>query len=125
MIDGPARMQVVASWTGGRADALRQALRMTNESFAEHLGVAVRTVAYWRKRPETVPQPAMQEALDTVLERASDRTKAQFSVLVSEAQERAAASLWHSNGVGLAEPISPDDAARIESTDRKPARLDK
>jgi 8-oxo-dGTP diphosphatase len=38
-------MQVIASWTGGQADALRQALRMTNESFADHLGVAVRTVA--------------------------------------------------------------------------------
>ena len=34
-------MQVIASWTGGQADALRQALRMTNESFAEHLGVAL------------------------------------------------------------------------------------
>ena len=39
-------MEVIASWTGRHADALRQALRMTNESFAEHLGVAVRTVAY-------------------------------------------------------------------------------
>ena len=54
-------MDVVASWTGDRADALRQALRMTNESFAGHLGVAVRTVAYWRNRPEIVPRPAMQE----------------------------------------------------------------
>ena len=38
-------MQVITSWTGGQADALRQALRMTNESFGEHLGVAARTVA--------------------------------------------------------------------------------
>lgn len=38
-------MDVVAAWTGRRADTLRQALRMTNETFAEHLGVAVRTVA--------------------------------------------------------------------------------
>ena len=37
-------MQVIASWTGGQADLLRQSLRMTNESFAEYLGVAVRTV---------------------------------------------------------------------------------
>ena len=53
-------MQVITSWTGAHADALRQALRMTNESFAESLGVAVRTVAYWRKRPHIVPQPPMQ-----------------------------------------------------------------
>jgi len=77
-------MQVIASWTGGQADALRQALRMTNESFADHLGVAVRTIAYWRKRPGITPQPAMQEVLDAALERAPDRAKAQFALLVSE-----------------------------------------
>jgi DNA-binding transcriptional regulator YiaG len=47
-IDGPAGMQVIATWTGGDADLLRQSLRLTNESFAEYLGVAVRTVANWR-----------------------------------------------------------------------------
>ena len=74
-------MQVITSWTGGHADALRQALRMTNESFAEYLGVAVRTVAYWRKRPEITPTPANQETLDAALERAPDRAKAQFAML--------------------------------------------
>ena len=48
-------MDVVASWTGGRADALRQALRMTNETFAAHLGVAVRTVANWRAQAQRCP----------------------------------------------------------------------
>src|ERR1700692_4276647 len=81
-IGKPAQTQVVASWTGGQADLLRQSLRMTNESFAEYLGVGVRTVAYWRKRPETVPRPAIQETLDAALEGASDRTKAQFAQLV-------------------------------------------
>ena len=79
--DRPARTQVIASWTGGHADLLRQSLRMTNESFAEYLGVGVRTVAYWRERPETVPRPAIQETLDAALEGASDRTKAQFALL--------------------------------------------
>jgi len=37
---------------------------MTNESYAEHLGVAVRTIAYWRKRPEIIPLSAIQETLD-------------------------------------------------------------
>ena len=78
-------MQVIASWTGGQADALRQALRMTNESFADHLSVAVRTVAYWRKRPEIIPQPQMQEILDAALEGAPDRVKAQFALLAGEA----------------------------------------
>jgi hypothetical protein len=85
-IDGPTRVQVVASWTGGHADLLRRSLRMTNESFAEHLGVAVRTVAYWRERPESIPKPAMQETLDAALERAPERGRAQFALLVEEAE---------------------------------------
>jgi 8-oxo-dGTP diphosphatase len=80
-IDRPARMQVVATWTGGHADLLRQSLRMTNESFAEYLGVAVRTVANWRGQPEIIPRPAIQETLDAALERAPDRAKAQFTQL--------------------------------------------
>ncbi len=54
-------MNMVASWTGGRADTLRQALRMTNEAFAEHLGVAVRTVAYWRARPDVILRPVTHQ----------------------------------------------------------------
>jgi len=77
-------MQVITSWTGGHADALRQSLRMTNESYAEYLGVAPRTVANWRKNPEMVPQPDKQAILDTALDRAPDRVKAQFAHLVSQ-----------------------------------------
>ena len=43
---------------------------MSNEAFAGHLGVAVRTVAYWRVRPDVVPRPVTQEILDTALARA-------------------------------------------------------
>src|SRR5579859_7750155 len=82
-------MQVITSWTGRQADVLREALRMTNESFADHLGVSVRTVANWRKRPEIRPQPGMQELLDVALESAPDRIKAQFAQLVGE-ENRAA-----------------------------------
>jgi transcriptional regulator with XRE-family HTH domain len=77
-------MQVIQSWTGGHADALRQSLRMTNESFAEHLGVGVRTVANWRKNPEVTPKSEFQDTLDTALERAPDRAKAQFAQFVSQ-----------------------------------------
>lgn len=77
-------MQVITSWTGGHADALRQALRMTNESFAEYLGIAVRTVAYWRSRPGMIPRQGMQEVLDAALDRAPERAKAQFAFLAGE-----------------------------------------
>src|SRR6266567_1159152 len=79
-------MDVVASWTGRRADALRRALRMSNESFAGHLGIAVRTVAYWRERPDVIPRPAMQEVLDTALAMASASVRAQFSLILAEGE---------------------------------------
>jgi hypothetical protein len=85
-VDRPARTQVIATWTGGQADLLRQSLRMTNESFAEYLGVAVRTVANWRERPEIIPRPAIQETLDAALERAPDRAKAQFTLLAEHGE---------------------------------------
>ncbi len=59
---------------------------MTNESYAEHLSVSVRTVANWRGNPEVIPRPAIQEILDTALERAPDRVKAQFAVLIGETE---------------------------------------
>jgi hypothetical protein len=78
-------MQVIATWSGHRADLLRQAFRMTNESFAEHLCVHARTVANWRGNHEVTPRPAIQEILDAALEHAPDRVKAQFALLIGEA----------------------------------------
>jgi hypothetical protein len=79
-------MQVIATWSGGRADLLRQAFRMTNESYAEYLTVSVRTVANWRGNPGVVPRLAIQDILDAALERAPDRVKAQFALLIGEAE---------------------------------------
>jgi hypothetical protein len=77
-------MQVISSWTGGQADALREALNLTQETFAEHLSLAVRTVAYWRERPDAVPRRRTQKILDRALERASDWEKEQFARLLAE-----------------------------------------
>lgn len=82
-------VDVVASWTGARADALREALRMSNEGFAAHLGVAARTVANWRARPEVVPRPAAQEILDAALARAPFNVREQFRMLLSADGRRA------------------------------------
>lgn len=91
-------MPVVMSWTSRDADLLRQSLHMTNESFAEFLGVGVRTVASWRKRPEIIPEPANQDALDTALERAPDRVKAKFALLLAEHGERTCPELLGPGG---------------------------
>ncbi|MCX4863482.1 MULTISPECIES: NUDIX hydrolase [unclassified Streptomyces] len=84
-------MTVVDTWTGRTACALQAALRMTNEGFAEHLGVAVRTVAGWHRSPDIVPRPEMQLALDTTYERASDHVHRRFSLLSRPAEEPAQA----------------------------------
>lgn len=75
-------MDVVDRWTGQRACTLQAALRMTNEAFAGHLGVAVRTVASWHAEPEIVPRPEIQAALDTVHEKAGELVRRRFSALL-------------------------------------------
>jgi 8-oxo-dGTP diphosphatase len=66
------------SWRGQDAAALQAALRLTNEAFADTLGVAVRTVAGWRSKPGTVPRSEMQRALDTLLDRSPAAGQARF-----------------------------------------------
>ena len=75
-------MLVIDRWTGRHARALQVALRMTNEAFAEHLGVAVRTVANWRERPEMVPTLHLQDVLDTALDRSSESVKSRFVAIL-------------------------------------------
>ena len=72
-------MTVIDQWTGRHARALQAAMRLTNEAFAEHLGVSPRTVAKWRERPEMIPSPQLQEALDTSLKLAAADTKLRFT----------------------------------------------
>lgn len=83
-------MQVITTWTSGHADALRRAMHMTNEGFADHLGVSTRQVANWRKRPDITQQANVQRILDDALENAPERVKAKFAILIGE--ERGAQS---------------------------------
>jgi 8-oxo-dGTP diphosphatase len=55
---------------------------MTNDDFADHLGVAVRTVANWHSSPGTVPRTEIQSALDTAYERSSPSVQRRFSLLI-------------------------------------------
>jgi hypothetical protein len=77
-------MELTTGWTGRTACALQAALRLSNESFAEHLGIGVRTVATWHQKPDLRPKPEMQQLLDTALERASSAVKKRFATLVSD-----------------------------------------
>jgi 8-oxo-dGTP diphosphatase len=72
-------VEVVDTWTGRHACNLQAALRKTNESFAEHLGVAVRTIASWHANPGIVPRAEVQQILDTAYERAGESVHRRFA----------------------------------------------
>ncbi|MFB6977721.1 NUDIX hydrolase [Streptomyces scopuliridis] len=74
-------MDTIEAWTGRTACALQAALRMSNERFANQLGVAVRTVAAWHQDPDMVPRSETQQILDIAYERADASVHRRFSVL--------------------------------------------
>lgn len=78
----------VQQWTGQEARALRAALRMSTRAFAEHLGVALRTVAKWESLGAgTQPRPDTQAILDTALARADTAAQARFETLLFPARK--------------------------------------
>ena len=54
---------------------------MTNEEFAERLGVAVRTVATWHADQSKVPRVEIQRALDTIYETGGEQVIRRFALL--------------------------------------------
>ena len=77
-------MTVVAVWNGQKAQALRMAMRLSSEAFAERLGLSARAVATWAQRPEVVPDLTAQSCLDTVLDQAGDGVVARYLLLANE-----------------------------------------
>ena len=78
-------MATVQQWSGLQARALRHAMRLSVRSFAERLGVAVRTVTKWETLGAgTCPRPDTQAILDTALARCDAATHLRFEVLLSE-----------------------------------------
>jgi hypothetical protein len=74
-------MGSVTIWTARTACALQAALRLSNESFAEHLDIGVRTVAAWHQKPALTPKSEMQQLLDTAFARSSPAVKTRFEQL--------------------------------------------
>ena len=74
-------MATVRMWTGFEAAILRTALRLSVRAFAEHLGVAVRTVVNWESKGTKIrPLPDMQAILDTALARANAEARERFTM---------------------------------------------
>lgn len=76
-------MTVIDQWSGARATALRRAMRLSNERFADKLGVSVRAIAKWSVQPDLTPSPQFQEMLDTVLERCDVSTVERFTAMTT------------------------------------------
>ncbi|ALO97230.1 NUDIX hydrolase [Streptomyces sp. NPDC001508] len=76
-------MDVVERWTGRYACLLQSALRLGNEQFAAHLGIAVRTVAAWHSDASVVPRREMQQLLDTAYEQAPAAARQRFALLLA------------------------------------------
>ena len=80
---------------------------MSNQAFAGHLGMAVRTVAYWHQRPGKPLALASQAILDDALERAPDRVKAQFAQLAGRSGRDRAGCVEHVDMPGTGVPSGP------------------
>lgn len=79
-------MTAVRRWSGHEARALRIALRFSVRAFAEHLGVAARTVSKWEAGGSTThPRPDTQAMLDTVLARADGSALRRFEMSCTHA----------------------------------------
>lgn len=79
---------VIDQWTGRTAALLQAALRLTNEQYAERLGVAVRTVSRWHAVPDGVPRKEIQEVLETAYERAPEKVRTRFELNFTSAAEK-------------------------------------
>ncbi|WP_439681838.1 hypothetical protein [Embleya sp. MST-111070] len=83
-------MPTVRTWTGHEARALRRAKRMGVRGFADHLGMAARTVSQWeRLGVRREPRPDTQAILDTVLARATPDEQARFEALLAKTVDEA------------------------------------
>ena len=60
-------------------------MRLSNERFAEKLGVSVRAVAKWSAQPDVTPSPQFQQMLDTVLGQLDEASRQRFSMLAMPA----------------------------------------
>jgi tetratricopeptide (TPR) repeat protein len=107
-------MAVAQWWTGQEASALRHAHRMSIRAYAQHLGVAVATVANWDARgPHARLRTETQQLLDTDLARATNEVRNRFAeILAVDADATASRRPAATGGLSTtrAASLSADDA---------------
>jgi 8-oxo-dGTP diphosphatase len=72
----------VATWTGRTACLLQRAMRMTNEDFADRLGLSDRTISRWHSSPAMTHRPEVQQILDLAYEKAGEAVQRRFALLM-------------------------------------------
>jgi len=77
-------VDMVTGWTGRDACTLQSALRMSNQAFAAHLRIGLRTVADWHEKPDMRPRPETQQLLDAALAKAPAAARERFAALAGQ-----------------------------------------
>jgi 8-oxo-dGTP diphosphatase len=57
-------------------------MRMTNDAFAERLGISARTITRWHANPEMTHRTEVQQILDTAYEQAGETVQRRFALLL-------------------------------------------
>jgi tetratricopeptide (TPR) repeat protein/transcriptional regulator with XRE-family HTH domain len=103
----------IRKWTGREVHALRKAMRVSQRTFGEKLGVSGRAVGKWEVG-QAVPNPDSQAILDTELRMVSDEVRARFElILAGKAAEIAEAASARPSNSRPADDASDDATGEI------------
>ena len=103
-------MDVVETWTARTACLLQQAMRLTNEAFAEHLGISERTISRWHAQPDMTHRTEVQQILDTAYEQAGETAQRRFALLLRPPAQRMEAQALR---VAIAVVLRGDDVLLV------------
>lgn len=103
-------MEVVGTWTGKTACLLQEAMRLTNEAFAERLGISARTITRWHSSPEMTHRNEVQQILDIAYEEADETVHRRFALLLGPAEPRMEAQALR---VAIAVVLRGDDVLLV------------
>jgi 8-oxo-dGTP diphosphatase len=81
-------VDVVETWTGRSACLLQQAMRLTNEAFAERLGISERTISRWHANPGMTHRTEVQQILDIAHREAGEEVQRRFALLLRPPEPR-------------------------------------
>jgi 8-oxo-dGTP diphosphatase len=85
-------------------------MRMTNEEFAERLGLSDRTISRWHSSPEKPHRPEVQQILDLAYEKAGEAVHRRFALLLRPAAPRMEAQALR---VAIAVVLRGDDVLLV------------